>query len=65
MVIRTHLQHIDPFIEMKQNTFYLSSKAIDVLLSQLNTDIDQTLDIVKEKSTIEQQFYNYMEVRIL
>ncbi|CAF4961330.1 unnamed protein product, partial [Rotaria socialis] len=33
-----HLQHIDPFIEMKQYNFILSSKAIDVILAQLNTD---------------------------
>ena len=44
---------------MKQNNFYSSSKAIDVLLIQLNTDVDQ---IVNHQSTIEQQFYNYMEV---
>jgi hypothetical protein len=62
MYFRTHLQDMDPFIEMKQNNFYLSSKAIDVLLAQLNIDIEQTIDIVNNKSTIEQQFYNYMEV---
>jgi hypothetical protein len=60
---RKHLQHIDPFIELKQNNFYSSSKAIDVLLAQLNTDIEQTSDLVNNKSTIEQQFYNYMEVK--
>lgn len=59
---RKHLQHIDPFIELKQNNFYSSSKAIDVLLAQLNTDIEQTSDLINNKSTIEQQFYNYMEV---
>jgi hypothetical protein len=48
---------------MKQNNFYSSSKAIDVLLSQLNIDIEQTtINPVNNKSTIEQQFYNYMEV---
>ncbi len=47
---------------MKQNNFYSSSKAIDVLLAQLNTDIEQSIDPINSKSTIEQQFYNYMEV---
>ncbi len=48
---------------MKQHNFYSSSKAIDVLLAQLNTDIEQTtIDLINNKSTIEQQFYNYMEV---
>ena len=49
---------------MKQNTFHSSTKAIDVLLSQLNTDVAQCIDLVKNKSTIEQQFFNYMEVGI-
>ena len=53
---------MDPFIELKQNNFHASSKAIDILLAQLNTDIEQTSDLVNNKSTIEQQFYNYMEV---
>ncbi|UJR27373.1 hypothetical protein I4U23_008663 [Adineta vaga] len=59
-----HLQHIDPFFELKQNNFYLSAKAIDVVLSQLNADIEQNLDVVNNKSIIEQQFYNYMEISL-
>lgn len=47
---------------MKQINFYNSSKAIDVLLAQLNIDIEQTSNLIENKSTIEQQFYNYMEV---
>ena len=48
---------------MKENNFYSSSKAIDVVLAQLNTDVEQiTVNPVNNKSTIEQQFYNYMEV---
>jgi len=57
-----HLQHIDPFIEMKQNNFYTSTKAIDVLVAQLNIDVEEQIDFVDNKSKIEQQFYNYMEV---
>jgi len=53
---------MDPFFELKQNSFYSSSKAVDVLLAQLNVDIEQPVNIVNNKSTIEQQFYNYMEV---
>lgn len=50
---------------MKQNNFYSSTKATDVLLAQLNIDVEQKLDLVNNKSTIEQQFYNYMEVKII
>ena len=38
---------------------------MDVLLAQLNVDMEQTVNVVNNKSTIEQQFYNYMEVQIL
>lgn len=47
---------------MKQNNFYTSTKAIDVLIAQLNIDVEDNLDLVNNKSTIEQQFYNYIEV---
>jgi hypothetical protein len=53
---------MDPFFEMKQHNFSSSSKAIDVLLAQLNIDIEQITDPINNKSIIEQQFYNYMEV---
>ena len=59
---RKHLQQLDPFIEMKQRTFHSSHNAIDVLLSQLNVDVDPTIDLIENKSTIEQQFFNYMQV---
>lgn len=59
---RKHLQNIDPFFELKQKSFYTSTKAADTLLAQLNIDIDQAADLINDKSTIEQQFYNYMEV---
>lgn len=62
-IFRKHLQELDPFAEMKQGNFFGSSKAIDVLLAQLNTDVEQRSDPIENKSTIEQQFYNYMEVR--
>lgn len=60
---RKHLQSIDPFVEMKQRTFYSSHKAIDVLLGQLNVDVDSKVDLIENKSTVEQQFYNYVQVR--
>ncbi|CAF5036713.1 unnamed protein product, partial [Rotaria socialis] len=49
---------------MKQYNFILSSKAIDVILAQLNTDIDPTINLLNHKATIEQQFYNYMEISL-
>lgn len=54
---------MDPFIELKQHTFKASLTATNVLLAQLNADIEQNIDVVNNRSTIEQQFYNYMEVR--
>ncbi|CAF0753646.1 unnamed protein product [Adineta steineri] len=62
--LTAHLQHVDPFIEMKQHAFHSSAQAIDVVLAQLNIDIEQTTDPVNNKSTIEQQFYNYMEISL-
>ena len=40
-------------------------RAINVVLAQLNVDIEQNINVVNNKSTIEQQFYNYMEVRYI
>ncbi|CAF1444116.1 unnamed protein product [Adineta ricciae] len=59
-----YLQHIDPFFELKQRTFYASVGAINVVLAQLNVDIEPNIDVVNNKSTIEQQFYNYMEISL-
>ena len=47
---------------MKRKTFHSSDKAIDVILNQLNIDINQNDDLIEQKSTVEQQFYNYLEV---
>lgn len=62
-MFRKHLKDVDPFVEMKEYNFLLSAKATDVLIAQLNTDISQQIYLPDNKSTIEQQFNNYMEVR--
>lgn len=60
---RNHFQNIDPFVEMKRKTFHSSDKAIDVILSQLDNDIGENINISGQRDLFENKFLTYLEVK--